>query len=76
MHLIHNEQIKLRATFATNVGIGLMVAGAAVPFIQAVGPGMTPIAFFGLVPWFVGIGSHLWGVQHLKQLREEPSAGE
>jgi hypothetical protein len=71
MHMIHNEQTKLRATFANNLGIGLAIGGSALPFIQNVPQMNILLAVRLLVPWLVGIGLHLGGVYVLKQLRED-----
>jgi len=68
---IHNEQIKLTATFFQNVGIGLIVSGVYVPWIlqQPAIPGISSHVF-GTFVVAVGIALHLFARNLLKKIRE------
>jgi hypothetical protein len=59
MHMIHNEQTKLRATYLNNLGVGLAIGGGALPFIPRFLMMNISLAATVLVIWLIGIGLHL-----------------
>ena len=76
MHLIHNEQTKLTATWFNTLATGLIAAGAFAPMaaillgisVFPVSPGR--VFSLAIACICIGGGIHLWARQMLGRLRE------
>ena len=79
MHLIHNEQVKLRATWFNNAAVGVAVAGTFLPFLGLVTAPRPAgaitlkeaLSFAGVfVAWAFALLLHGLAVRLLERLRE------
>ncbi len=72
LDLVHNERLKLTATWMNNVGVGCVVAGFLAPSLQAIASSNDNRAFLlaGFAVWFfIGVALHFMGRAVLKGLK-------
>lgn len=70
--LIHNEQIKLRATWLNNVGVGCLIAGCVAPSISLIISEQASAWSLILLtaPWLlIGTALHYLATVFLRRLR-------
>ncbi|WP_426956310.1 hypothetical protein [Muricoccus radiodurans] len=75
-HLVHNERIKLAATFLNTIGTGLVVVGAVAPLVAVwdhPGGAGVPSLLIRTVTFAIGGAAfHLLGRLVLGGLRDDP----
>lgn len=75
-NLVHNEKVKLIATFFNNFGIATFVASALAPLFQILYAGQAEAMPKWLVATIIGVGMvagvmfHFIGAHQLNQLKE------
>lgn len=80
MHLIHNEKIKLKATWGNNVSVGLALGGFLLPWLKfsdwpsdawSWSAPVSASVLSILVAWGLSMLFHFLARRHLNRLREE-----
>jgi hypothetical protein len=70
-HLIHNEQVKLMATFLNNCSVAVVAGGMLVPALIGRDFNLAEFAFSAIVGCVVGLIFHMGAFRHLYKLKEE-----
>ena len=64
---IHNEQVRLRASYGNNLAVLSLVSGLIVPVL--VGANVTNLMLVGFLALLLSLGLHFWAVTSLNNLK-------